>query len=358
MTVLDWNVDADRNNIRPGSIELQRAVHREWHEKIKSRPPEGWLKAKPLWRVRTIEKLELTLGRPIFGEVLEIGAGSALCSAFAAKRDTVSRVTAMDYDQFCVDEMMPTVFEKFEAPPHKIRRALGSYNRIPDVDFYDFILSAGALHHAESLPVAFAALYSALKPGGVLLISDVCEFDHVTNLALLQRYETADPDGPRRYGRAVKLKDNGDHWYRFSEWLGAARGAGFEALPYLFDEKAGEPAGDEIFVGPKLWRGFAVRSFQPYFADRGHFDPLVMILQKPAADGTSDLVSDSLTESGEMIVRPNQSVIEDRLTVAIEEAERQRARAAKLKTLLRTAEEKAKGAGRGRLGWLRRFVGR
>jgi hypothetical protein len=57
MTTLDWNVQADANNIRPGSIELQRAVHQQWLDKIRSRPPEGWLKSKVLWRVRTIDKL-------------------------------------------------------------------------------------------------------------------------------------------------------------------------------------------------------------------------------------------------------------------------------------------------------------
>jgi SAM-dependent methyltransferase len=290
MAILDWNVDADSKNIRPGSIELQRTIHRQWHEKIKSRPPEGWLKSKPLWRVRTIDKLEIRIGRPIFGEVLEIGAGSAVCSAFAAKREDVTRVTAMDYDQFCVEELMPTVFAKYDAPVGKLRRALGSYNRIPDKDFYDFIIGVGALHHAEDLGGAFREIYSALKPGGILLISDVCECDHVANGALDERYESLDPDGEQRYGRSVRLKDNGDHWYRFSEWLTAGRSAGFEVLPYLFDAKLGEDAGDEIFRTPALWRGFQVRAFQPYFSDRGFCDSLLMILQKPRTDGSTPAI--------------------------------------------------------------------
>ena len=295
MAILDWNIDADSGNIRPGSIELQRAVHMEWHDKIKSRSPEGWLKAKPLWRVRTIDKLEIRLGRPIHGEILEIGAGSALCSAFAAKRDAVTRVTAMDYDRFCVEEMMPTVFAKFGAPVAKLRRALGSYNRIPDKDFYDFIIGVGALHHAEDLGGAFKEAYSALKPGGVLLISDVCEYDHVANRALDERYESSDPDGERRYGRSVKLKDNGDHWYRLSEWLTAGRAAGFEVLPYLFDQKLGEDAGDEIFEAPALWRGFQIRAFKPYFSDRGYCDSLLMILQRPGTDGSTSVIPHDVT---------------------------------------------------------------
>lgn len=300
MTFVDWNYEADRT-IRPGSIELQRVVHKDWFEKIRTRPREGWMKSKPFWRVKTIEKLEVRLGRPIAGEVLEIGAGTALCSAFAAQREAVTRVTAMDYDQFCVEEMMPAVFEKFDAPATKIRRALGSYNNIPDRDFYDIVIGVGALHHAENLGLAFSAVYSCLKPGGVFLVSDVCEYDHVTNHALHERYESIGPTSEGRYGRPVRLKDNGDHWYRFSEWLSAARGAGFEALPYLFDAANGEAADDGIFASPALWRGFQIRVFQPYFSDRGHCDSLLMIAQKPMADGSTPAIPNDVKAEGEIV---------------------------------------------------------
>ena len=346
---VDWNVDADANNIRPGSIELQRIVHKEWHEKIKHREPEGWLKSKPVWRVRCIEKLEVLLGTQIFGEVLEIGAGTALCSALAAKRSAVERVTAMDYDVFCVTEMMPTVFEKFDAPTEKLRRALGSYNNIPEKEAYDFVIGVGALHHAESLSSAFEEIFSALKPGGIALISDVCEYDSTGTRELTDRYNSLDPDGKSRYGRDVQLKDNGDHWYRFSEWLTASRNAGFEVLPYLFDNELGEAADDGIFKNPKSWRGYQIRVFQPFFSDRGFCDSLLLILQKPDSNGATPAIPDKLMvttgadKSDEIAVNKIAAELnstKEQLQEALDFAEKQKKRAEQLKISLNKTSEK------------------
>lgn len=286
---LDWNIASDAD-IRPGSIELQRIVHREWHDKMVTRPPDGWLKQKPLWRVRCVDKLEILLGRPLYGKVLEIGAGTALCSTFISQRETVERVTALDYDHFCVDTMMPTTFEKFGAVTDKIERVYGSYNGIPRDEFYDFIVAVGALHHSENLVVSLASLYRALRPGGIALISDVCERDSLSNAALNARYEALDPNGVTRYGRAVANKDNGDHWYRLAEWLSASWAAGFEAMPFLFDHVRGQPANDEIFRSPSPYDSFSVRVHQPYFAKNNFYDTLMLVLQRPDADGAAAAV--------------------------------------------------------------------
>jgi SAM-dependent methyltransferase len=272
----------------------------------------------------------------------------------------VTRVTAMDYDRFCVEEMMPAVFERFGAPAGKIRRALGSYNRIPDRNFYDLVIAVGALHHAEVLAGAFRESYSALKPGGIFLVSDVCEFDHVGNRELSERYEAPVPNSEARYGRDVKVKDNGDHWYRLSEWLAASRTAGFEALPFLFDAEFGEPADDGIFAEPALWRGFQIRSFQPYFSDRGYCDSLVMILQKPALDGSTDAIPKAVatqhsaaSASGSFGGREIEK-LRTRLAAAEAEVERLKERSLALKEKL----ERQKQAGSGGIrSLLRRLVG-
>jgi SAM-dependent methyltransferase len=202
-------------------------------------------------------------------------------------RPGVSHVTALDYDRFCVDEVMPTVFEKFGAQREKIERAYGSYNHIPRKGFYDFIIAVGALHHSEDLNVSFKSLYDALKPGGILLVSDVCEPDSLTNAALTARYETVDPGSAERYGRLVKVQDNGDHWYRLSQWLSSAWASGFESLPFLFDHVAGMSVDDEIFRRPRPYLGFSPVSYQPYFAVNGQYDRLVLVLEKPDVDGSA-----------------------------------------------------------------------
>lgn len=299
--VIDWNVAADSSNIRPGSIELQQVVHREWFQKISGRPAEKWLRGKPYWRATCIEKLEVRLGHKLRGNVLEVGAGTALCSALASKRPDVELVTAMDYDHFCVEEMMPFVFNQYGANTGKIERVYGSYNRILRSGFYDYIIAVGALHHSEDLTVTLRALHSALKPGGVVMISDVCETDAMTTRSLAERYESNDPRSEERYGRVVKLKENGDHWYRLSEWMVAAWNAGFESLPYVFDHQFGLLADDEIFRAPKPYFSFGAVSYQPYFAKQATYDQLLLFLQKsdehgraPITDGVAVWTSEEL----------------------------------------------------------------
>jgi SAM-dependent methyltransferase len=288
--VLDWNVEADGPNIRPGSIELQQVVHRRWYEKIRSRPPEKWLRQKPYWRAMCLEKLEILLGHPMRGAVLEIGAGTALCSALASRRPAVEVVTALDYDPFCVDQMMPLVFERFDGETSKIERVHGSYNRIPRSAFYDLVIAAGALHHSEHLVVSLRALNGALKPGGLVLISDVCEFDSTPTHTISRRYEAEVPASIERYGRQVRFKDNGDHWFRLGEWLTAAWTAGFESLPFVFDHVCGLPADDSIFRRPRPYFGSSAIAYQPYFA-RAQYDNLMLILQKHDENGQAPIMS-------------------------------------------------------------------
>lgn len=289
--MLDWDVAADAENIRPGSIELQAVVHRAWYDKMVARPSEKWLKGKPFWRATCMDKFELLLGRPFYGSVLEIGAGTALCSARISQRPDVERVTALDYERFMIDEQMPETFRRFEARTEKIERAYGSFNRIPRRDFYDFIVGVGAMHHSEDLVVSFKSLHDALKPGGVALISDVCMTDGTTNRFLADAYESVSASDAERYGRPVKMKENGDHWYRLAEWLAAAWRVGFETLPIMFDHERGAPADDAIFAKPRAFDGFSVQTYQPFFAKDQQYDKMFLVLQRPDANGATPIVS-------------------------------------------------------------------
>lgn len=289
--MLDWDVAADAENIRPGSIELQTVMHRVWYDKMVSRPSEKWLKGKPYWRATCMDKFELLLGRPFHGAVLEIGAGTALCSAFISQRADVERVTALDYDLFMIEQQMPETFRRFDARAEKIERAYGSFNRLPRRDFYDFIVGVGAMHHSEDLTVSFKSLYDALKPGGAVLISDVCLPDSTTNRFLADAYESVSERDAERYGRPVKMKENGDHWYRLAEWLSAAWRVGFETLPIMFDHENGAPADDSMFANPRAFDGFTLRTHQPYFAKDQQYDKMFLVLQRPDANGATPLVS-------------------------------------------------------------------
>ena len=282
--VLDWHVEADLANIRPGAIELQSALHERMYSSIFDRRESAieWLNGgRTYWRLQTLYKLETLIETPLQGRILEIGAGVGWCSGVLSHSSAVSEVYALEYDPYCVNTLMPKVHKCLDADVEKVHYVHGSFNHIPESNAFDLIVSMGALHHSENLQQTLQACYDALRPGGYLLASEPVEQNSLSIAAERQKENKDDVHSVRKYGRPTQHKDNSDHYYRLCQYESTAYFAGFNVWPFLFDHETGTPASDAIFQNRTCYDGHQVIVHQPFFARENLYDGLMLVLQKP-----------------------------------------------------------------------------
>ena len=282
MKKLDWDVSSDRETIREDAINLQSRLHeRRYMPHFQStQSAKKWLENdRARWRRKTMEKYELFAGSNIRGNILEVGAGTGWASALVSKKPEVNLVYALDYDPYCVNELMPQVFKTLDAEMENINAVHGSFNNIKKNEFFDLILSFGALHHSENLEETLTQCFHALKPGGFLLASEPAEPDSMSQQMEKARMEEIDKDSMLKYGMKTKHQDNSDHYYRLSQYLSAAYNCGFNAYPFLFDRN-GRQASDRIFTERLCFDGYAIIPHKPYFGGDA-FDRLMLRLEKP-----------------------------------------------------------------------------
>lgn len=303
MSFIDWKVETDKENIREGAIELRARVAENMYYKNYETPQKALTQATGpgfTWRIAAAHKVELITGKKISGKVIEVGAGTGVFTAMLSKRPEPESIYCLDYDRFSVESLMPLVFRNLEANTSKIKTVLGSYNRMMvDDNYFDYVISLGAIHHSENLLATLQEAYRTLKPGGFLVAVEHC---HPNSYTIEQQRE--DYERPLSAQRVkmlyndekmqVKTKDNSDHYYRICEFETYAYQAGFNVLPYIFDID-GEKASDKIFTSPQPFAGYSNRVFFPYFAKdtrKPIFDNLLLIMQKPVPGVTSPYFKD------------------------------------------------------------------
>jgi ubiquinone/menaquinone biosynthesis C-methylase UbiE len=307
MKVLDWKVEEDTSNIREGAIELRESVAKNLYYNLFDSKEKAKVQVnndRTYWRKSCISKLELMMGRKLSGRILEIGAGSGWCSSLLSKEKEIEELYVLDYDGYSVRTLIPMVAKNLDADEDKMRLVVGSYNNIKTEDnFFDFIISIGAIHHSENLYKTFEECKRCLKPGGFLIAIEHChpnsysiEEEMTDNETLIdtQRAKNLYGDSSLK----IKAKDNSDHNYRIAEFEAAAYQAKLNILPYIFSTD-GETADDSIFSKPQPYSGFSNRVFKPYFSKNKLipvFDNLLVICQKPDPNHRSPLFMDTNNE--------------------------------------------------------------
>lgn len=265
--IIYW-LDIDAN---AKAIKENEEIHRRQLQMLSSKDKiNTWLNNyKTYWRKKTLEKFECFLGQKIYGEVMEIGAGTAWCSSILSKKENISKVFTVEFDLFSIKELMPRVFDSLEADMEKIQLVLGSFNDIRLQDnSLDFIFSMGALHHSQNLFRTYSELYRVLKPGGFVLISEPC---YSNSLRLEEEHIWREAEK----SLGIKNKDSGDQLFRVCQYEAYALEAGLNPYVYTFDAEVGVDIdrqlediekGDDIFKNREVYNGFVKKTYYPYFA--------------------------------------------------------------------------------------------
>jgi SAM-dependent methyltransferase len=286
---LDWAPEQDGSNIRNGAQELQAELHRRVYDPYFSDvdSTSRFLKSsRTYWRRKALEKFEIFQGRPIGGDVMEIGAGTGWCSALLSKKPTVRKVYAVEYDRYAIDELMPKVFTHAGADNNKIARVYGSFNHMPQVHGQlDFVVSIGAIHHSENLLATLQEVSMVLKPGGYFLAMEPCESNSLGVREQKAKEDLEDAGALKKYGRRVTNKENSDHFYRLCEFEAAGYWAHMDAWAYIFDTRGSWFSSDRHFRNREVYDGFRRVILRPYFAMKSGgvpvFDQLLLIMRKP-----------------------------------------------------------------------------
>jgi tRNA (cmo5U34)-methyltransferase len=115
-----------------------------------------------------IEQIPFERDREI--EVLDLGAGTGLMSAFVAYNFPNARIRLSDIS----DEMLARARERFELGGDRFQFVAGDHGVAAIAGSYDVIISALSIHHLEDAQKAalFKRIHSALRDGGVFVHAD------------------------------------------------------------------------------------------------------------------------------------------------------------------------------------------
>ncbi len=172
------------------------------------------------------------------GNGLEIGAGKCRVSAILSRRKEIESIVAVELSRRRLDTYASHVFENFKGDISKMRFVEGDMHNLEIKDkSLDFVVCAGALHHADRLDIALAELARVLKPGGMLMA-----LEEPVTAATEQTYND------------LKIAP-AEHEYKIELWLQSFRSAGF--IPKFRVHWLGTVISGRL-SSPKLPRSFRV----------------------------------------------------------------------------------------------------
>jgi tRNA (cmo5U34)-methyltransferase len=179
--------------------------------------------------------METTARQP---EVLDIGAGTGLLSAFLLDKFPDARLTLMDISE----NMLDMARKRFATRP-ETRYVICDYACSDLGGPYDIICSALSIHHLETEDKRqlFRRIYAALKPGGMFVNADQADGE---TLYFRQRYLEywneflrSGPMSEAQHAEILKRRDTLDRNEKLSLQLAWLHEAGFADVDVVYKNR-------------------------------------------------------------------------------------------------------------------------
>lgn len=136
----------------------------------------------------------MNLMPPLPARVLDLGCGSGWTSAFFARHgyDVVGQDIAPDMIALAED------VKRHHHQGNNLRFVLSDYEGLDMPDSFDCAVFFDCLHHAEDEAAALSSVFTALKPGGILITHEPGEGHSKTDAArqAMERYGVTERDMP------------------------------------------------------------------------------------------------------------------------------------------------------------------
>ncbi len=168
-------------------------------------------------------------------EILDVGAGTGLLSAFLLEKFPDARLTLMD-----ISENMLEMAKKRFADRPETRYVVSDYSTGELGGPYDIICSALSIHHlaAEDKRELFRRIYAVLRPGGIFVNADQADGE---TPYLQQRYLDywndflrSGPMTESQHTEILKRRDTLDKNEKLSVQLGWLRECGFADVDVVY----------------------------------------------------------------------------------------------------------------------------
>ena len=201
-------------NFKKKDIDL----HNKKYEDLVIEDPKNIFKP----RVKILSEFQNKVQR-IYGNVLDIGAGSGYASIWLAQNSDADKIICLENSKIAVENLIPKNI-KYYGVENKVETLLGSFEELPFNNFFDFIISMGSIHHCNCLYTSMKSINSALKNKGYLIMNEPSMSNTTSNVEYINKYNTDEII----YGTKMKNYERNDRFFREAEYITAALYSGFD----------------------------------------------------------------------------------------------------------------------------------